>query len=394
MNFLKLCKLYENASPIEDDNDGSQIFLAKILQLLKNDEVFVDQVKAVVNGFRKNRYQVTPYQENILKTLPKKVDILWGIINRLTKIVNDPKKQKQLDYYKFVDDLNDAVSAKNEGEDLLDNTTKEIEDVVKKNERMNDEYIEQLFVIIKHSANRIIDNLLQNTASDIQFNPIDPSDWKMAAKLMSKDLSFQIEALENILSEDETLNPFLVYFKTKQDLYNTAKERYDMMKKDRNYRSSVDQLYSNLPMAAFFTEFYTNLTKQAKILSGKNLSKRQQIVNALNGIKNEVEFQNIVPELEEYLKNSKLDADKKLNIQKIMAGPFISRKGSPNAASKIRKIMNSKTIEENFDKYFDFMLEQSNLNEFDEDDMKLDFMEVASLLEETSKKCTGPTKRP
>jgi hypothetical protein len=393
MDFHKLCELYENVGSQEIISDGSQDFLSKIFQLLKNDEVFVDQMKAVINGFRKNRYQVTPYQENILKTVPKKIDVLWSVINRLTKIVNDPKKQNQSDYSKFVSDLDDANTAKEEGENLLKQTKDEIAQIVQKNERMNEEYIEQMLVIIKHSANRIFEKSLESSNMTDESSPLDPSEWSMVSKNMLKDISIQIDALQTILSDDDSINPLAMFLTSKEELYSAAKQRYDMMKKDKNYRSSVDQLYTNLPMAAFYTEFYENLTKSPKILTGKSLSKKQQIINKLDGVKNEAEFQNFVPELEEYLTNAKIEFNKKLQIQNIVKGPFISRKGSPNAASKIRKIMKSKTIEESFDQYYQSMIMESMLNEMDENDMMLDMMEVASLIEEASKKCTGSTKK-
>ena len=359
---IDLFSLVENAI-LDDPVVDAKADITKLFRLLMNDEVFASQVKSVLLGFKKNRYQVSPYQETILKTTPKKIETLSKIITRLTKYVNNPSNKTKRDYQTTLNKLEDAISAKNEGEELLGKTKEEIDQLISHNEELNSQYLEQLLMIVQHSANRI---LTKNTVLDYEFK----------------------QRLENLLnSEDgsgETLSDFL---DNAESDYQTAKERFSVLSDYGNGRTMVEQLYYNLPIYTLNDNFFKVLSKSPLKIGKSSQNGDTSLEAKLNSVKNEEQFLSLVPEIEEYLETTKLDPEKEGKIRDIMTRPFISRKGSPNSAIKIKNLMKTK-LNESFDEYYEKMLQESL--DFDEDDFQTDLMEVCALLE---KKCDGPTEK-
>ena len=118
--------------------------LGKAFQVLKNDDVFADQMRGIMNGFKKNRRQISSYQESVIKTKPKVIDNLWGQIDRLIRIVNDPKKREDPDHPKFVQELDTVKTRKDEHQAELDQVYSEIDSVISDNESYDEEYLSQM----------------------------------------------------------------------------------------------------------------------------------------------------------------------------------------------------------------------------------------------------------
>lgn len=356
-----LLSLVENAIDGELEPIDKKTTISKIIRVLMNDEVFASQVKSVLIGFKKNRYQVTPQQESILKTIPKKIENIEKVITKLTKYANNPKNKKMKNYSEELVKLNDAYLAKQEGENVLNSTIQEIEDIISSNEELNRQYLEQLLMIIQHSSERILS----------KHGNIQPEHKKELEFLVNQDE-------QSVLSD---------YLDNAQYQYDESKDRFSKIEKNKNYRNMVEQLYYNLPIYSLNDDFFHVLSKNPLNIGKETPKDGNTLEYKLNNVKNEEQFIELLPELEDYLNNAKLPSEKENKIRDIMGSPFISRKGSPNSAIKIKRLMKTK-LNETFDNYYDYMIQESS--KFDEDDLKLDIMEVCAILE---KKCTGPTKK-
>jgi hypothetical protein len=373
--------------------------LTKAISLLKNDDVFVDQMKGIMNGFKKNRNQISAYQESVLKSKPKTIDNLWGEINRLTKIVNDPKKKTDREQGDWIKDLNAAIALKNQHQSELDAVYDEIDGVTERNEELNNEYLEQLFTVMKHTTKRLYNQLTQQLKEDPKTNkmttiPINELDWDKLEKEVSKNSEAQMQLLEMLMSEDEFKNPLLRFMTLQENNYDEAKDRYFQLRRGDNYSITTDQLYRNLPLFSFVNYFYQAIiknpvikltTKQVKTATGA--SSDGGMLDRLGNIKNEREWEEIRPDLISYIKKLKLPKETKNEMVKIANSAFLPVKNRSNSAFKLRSMLKSYQIEESFD---DFAARILQSTEFDEIDYKLDLMEVIS---EKSKTCDGPTKK-
>jgi hypothetical protein len=373
--------------------------LTKAISLLKNDDVFVDQMKGIMNGFKKNRNQISAYQESVLKSKPKTIDNLWGKINKLTKIVNDPQKRKEADHEDWVEELNATIALKDAHQKELDDVYDEIDGVTERNEELNNEYLEQLFTVMKYTTKRLYNQLTQQLKKYLKADkmitiPMNELDWDKLEKEVSKNSEAQLQMLEMLMSEDESKNPLLRFMALQENDYDEAKDRYFQLRREDNYSVTTDQLYRNLPLFSFVNYFYQAIiknpvikltTKQAKTVKGATSD--GGMLDRLGNVKNEREWDELLPDLLTYINGLKLPKEIKKEMEKLANSAFLPVKNRPTSAFKLRTMLKNHQIEESFD---DFAARILQSTEFDEIDYKLDLMEVLS---EKSKKCTGPTKK-
>lgn len=374
--------------------------LGKSFQLLKNDEVFQDQMRGIMNGFKKNRKQISAYQENILKYKPKVIDNLWGRINRLITIVSDPKKIKNNEVAEFQEELDKLKKQKDEEQAELNQVYSEIENVAQENEDINENYLEQLMVVIRHTAKRLFKQFAQElaienpSAEPSRIVPLHELDVEMLQKEVEKNSDTQLKLLEMLFSEDDDINPLSIFLTLQQERYNNAKQNFFNADRGDNYSISIEQLYKNLPLFALVNYFSHVILKSPVIKLNTKQKKRvdalgvgDNMINRLGQVKNEKQFDDIRPDLIDYLKKLKMDKSRRDMLIGIAKGPFQAIRGRATAAVKILNSLKADNITESFDSIAGSILERFS---FDEDDYKLDLMEI---LEEKSKKCDGPTKK-
>lgn len=385
---------YEQKDP-PDKGMGDMVqiiqLIGKSLQLLKNDDTFEHQLKGIMNGFKKNRAQITAYQESVLKTKPKIIDNLWGQINRLTKILNNPssddsKGKTERDRESFIADLNKTIASKNEHEEELEAVYDAIDTITERNQEINNEYLEQLLSVVKHTTNRLYKQLSQELAEQSdqphKMKPITMHDldWASLDKQVSKDAMAQLQLLEMLMSKESSKNPLIKFMEIQEKRYNEARDRYYELRRGDNYSITTDQLYHNLPLFTF-VNFLSQaalkspkipLTTKQKKIAG-NAESGDSMMNRLGAISNERQFDEIKPELLNYIDSLEIDDVQKNALRQLANGKFVARRGTPNAAYKIRSSLKSSQITESFDTLASRYLFS---NRFDIDDYKLNMIEV------------------
>lgn len=368
--------------------------LGKSFQVLKNDEVFQDQMKGILNGFKRNRHQISGYQESVLKTKPKTIDNLWGEINRLIKVVNNPEMKDRADHKDYLAELEEVKARKDEHQAELDDVTQQVENVAEKNEELNNEYLEQLLTVIKHTTKRLYHNQVQALQelgqSDLKTTiPMHELDFDKLSKDITKSAEAQLQLLEMLMSDDGKINPLLIFLELQEKSYDEAKNRFFEVKRGDNYSVTIEQLYRNLPLFALVNYFSHTILHAPEIKLSKKQDKRTKagtnqgsMVDRLGDIKTEAQFDAIKPDLIAYLDT--LTIPQKEQLKGIANGPFITRKGAANAAVKLRSSLISSNITESFD---DLAASILSSHQYDEDDFKINLVEMIS------EKCDGPTKK-
>lgn len=368
--------------------------LGKSFQILKNDEVFQDQMKGIMNGFKRNRHQISGYQESVLKSKPKTIDNSWGEINRLIKVVNNPDMKNRSDYADYVAELDEARINKDKHQAELDKVSEEVEGVAEKNEELNHEYLEQLLTVIRHTTKRLYTQhakALEELGVDYGSNVIstNEADFDKLQKDLTKSAEAQLQLLEMLMSDDVKVNPLLIFLELQEHHYDDAKNRFYQVKNGDNYSVTIEQLYRNLPLFSLINYFSHTILKSPSIVLSKKQDKRTKsgsiegsMIDKLGDIKTEAQYDAIKPELVSYLNT--LSIPQKDQLINVANGPFISRKGAANAAVKIRSSLVSSNITESFDEMAQRLLSESSI---DENDFKINLVELIG------EKCTGPTKK-
>lgn len=360
-------------------------FIKKGIQILKNDEVFEQQIKIAMKGFKENRRQISPYQKNVIKTKPSQIENSWRHINRLIKIVNDPQKKNDKDHYKFLDDLERFKQEKDNYIQELDEVQNQIEMLISDNEDLNSEYLEQIIVSIRNTAKRLL-KILSEYSYQNEYENLSYQDLLLAN---SKSLNTQIQILKLLDSDNPSENPLIIFLDMLADEYDQAKDRYMQVKQSDTFITAVEQLYKNLPLFTMAHVFYHPSSKLSTIkLATKNTSKDNDgILDRLKNVKSEKQFQDLKPELIGFVNRLGLPDFKVKNIMEIINGKFLNRSNSDNSATKIMKDLGKTVQTEAFDDYVNSILQE---NTYDEDDFKINVMEVLTLLEKSAR-CTKVT---
>lgn len=389
----------------KDPNDkgmSDQVSIIKLLgkafQLLKNDEVFSDQMRSIMNGFKKNRKQISAYQESIIKSKPKTIDNLWGRINRLITIVNDPKKRQDPSIADFEKELKDLKAQKDEEQATLDNVFSQIENVASENEELNQSYLEQMLYVIRDTAKRLYKRQVLALMDDgqelkSQVIPLHELDYNMLQKEVEKSSEVQLKLLEMLLSADDS-NPLKLFLKLQEQRYEDSKQNFFNVSRGDNYSISIEQLYRSLPLFSLVNYFSHIILKSPAIkLNTKQrkrtdlLTKGDDMITRMGKVKNEREWEELRPDLIAYLQKQKIDKNKKAMLINLANGPFQATRGKANAAIKIISSLKVENITESFDELASKYSSSFNL---DINDFLIDLQEVNTLLES---KCTGPTKK-
>ena len=360
----------------------AMVLLGKSFQLLKNDEVFVDQLKGIMNGFKKNRNQKTEYQERVIKTKPKTIEGFWNQINRLIKIVNDPKKRDDKSHAKFMEELEKIKGFKDDAQKELDDVYHEIEALITKNEELDEQFSDQLHAVVHHTAKRLYDR----QSKDV---PEGSEDLDMAGAIagISKNPVAQCQTLESLTVEDATTNPLIMFLTSEGEKYEEAKQRYFEVKNGVNYAVAIEQMYQNLPLFSFINYFSEIILKgnTIKLIVTSEKSKHPEktettkekksnpMLDKLSTIRTEAQFDEFRPELIAYLQNINTGVSHKNMLLGMAKGPFITRKGSANAATKISSSLRASNIKESFDDLTSKLLKSYR---YDEDNFKINLMEV------------------
>lgn len=372
--------------------------LGKAFQLLKNDEVFGDQMRGIMNGFKKNRKQISAYQESIIKSKPKTIDNLWGRINRLITIVNDPKKRQDSSVAEFEKELKELKAQKDEEQATLDNVFAQIEKVAFENEELNESYLEQMLFVIRDTAKRLYKKQSDALLSDDQepesrIVPLHELDYDMLQKEVTKSSQVQMQLLEMLFSPNDS-NPLKLFLKLQEERYNDSKQNFFNTSRGDNYSIAIEQLYKNLPLFSLVNYFSHIILKSPAITLNTKQKKRADILTKGDGmitrmgkIKNEREWEELRPDLIAYLEEQKIDKNKKDMLINLAKGPFQATRGKANAAIKIISSLKVENINESFDELASRYASSFNL---DINDFLIDLQEVNTLLES---KCTGPTKK-
>lgn len=400
--------------------------LGKAIQLLKNDEVFGDQMRGIMNGFKKNRKQISAYQESIVKTKPKVIDNIWGQIDQLMKKVNNPQIRDTESYKEFVNELEKVKARKDEHEQELNDVYDQIDYTVSDNEEYNDEYLEQMLTVVRYTAKRLykqqLEDVLKNKKEESQVVPLHELDYEMLSKKVSNDAEAQLTLLEMLADDTETfdrafytpdpdnpkpfaptnaVNPLIVFLNMQAANYYEAKQRYFELKRGDNYSVSIEQMYRNLPLFSFINYFSHVILKSPTISLTRMQKKRASImageegmIKRLGNIKTEAQFEKIRLDLINFL-NGLTDVPEgvKTSLVSLANGPFVTRRGAANSATKIKSMLKSYNVDdehesevpevsespvkENFDQLFSKILKEKR---YDEDDFRVDTMEILESL--------------
>jgi hypothetical protein len=375
--------------------------LGKAFQLLKNDDVFADQMKGIMKGFEKNRRQISAYQESVIKSKPKHIDNLWGKINNLIKIVNSPKEKTSKDIEDFKNDLAHYKQLRDQAQSELDEVYAQIENTSLENEEINDSYLEQMLAVVRDTAKR----LYKKHADEIISTPEEPQsriipihelDIAMLEKNITKDLQTQLQLLDMLLSEDSNTNPLTLFLDLQRKNYDEMKNNFFEVKRGDNYSISIENLYKSLPLFKMINYFYNVIMKSPVITLTNKQKKRvdsvvggDNMIQRLGTIKNEKEWEDLRPDLTSYIKKQQIDKDRKKMLMDMVKAPFQPIRGRVNTAVKILSALKAAAITESFDELAAMYASSFN---FDRTDFLLDLQEV-KFLTENSKKCTGPTKK-
>lgn len=369
--------------------------LGKSFQLLKNDDVFADQMKGIMKGFEKNRRQISAYQESVLKTKPKYIDNLWGRINNLVTIINNPQNKTEKDIEDFKEDLVKFKAIRDEAQAELNDVYESIENVSQENEEINDSYLEQMLAVIRDTAKRLYKKQAEEILKTPEESPkrtipLHELDINMIEKEVAKNAQTQLQLLEMLFSDSSDMNPLVLFLDMQKQNYDEYKNNFFEAKRGDNYSISIEQLYRSLPLFKMISYFYNVIMKSPVISLNMKQAKRAKalgggddMIQRLEGVKNEKEWEEIRPDLLTYLKKQKIDKDRKKMLTDLAKGRFPAIRGRANAAIKLVTALKAAAITESFDE-----LANSYASSFDVDinDFMIDLQEVKIYMEETAKK--------
>lgn len=412
-----------NYNPEERVNDrkdpadqGNKIFtdiyriLSMGIGLLKNDDVYDIQMKGIMNGFKKSRKQISIDQERVLKNHQRYIDKAEGKIQDLTKKILALKGPNIMDigevkgkgknkkvvntsyegsknlsnpdlFYEYDEDLRATREIQAQYEKELEDVRNQIEDIIGQNEKSNNEYLEQLMVVMKHAVNRLYEKYNTPESSEPQqFSqtiPLHELDVEMLQTKIKEDRETQMQLLEMLMSEDDSINPLLKFFELAEVRYDDMKDHAHALRNGDNYNVSVERLFNALPLFQFINYFYSVILKGAPIKLNNSqkttMDKNAGILTKLKNINSEVQFDAIKDEVKEFIKKSPVSDSQKQMLIGLADGKFITRKGAPNAAKKIHSSLSTSLQTESFDDFAVSILEQYA---FDQDDYILDLMEI------------------
>jgi hypothetical protein len=271
-----------------------------------------------------------------------------------------------------------------------------VENITLENEELNSQYFNQMMIVIEDTAKR----LYKKQSEELLKNSIDPKldtviplhelDFNKLEKSVNNDYKSQLQLLDMLISKDENINPLLIFLNLQQISYDEAKQRFFEVKRGDNYSIVIEQLYASLPLFRLVNYFSHVILKSPSIKLTTKQIKRAQVasgadsmVKRLANVKSETQFENLKPELLEYIDELDVPTAQKSMIKSIANGPFVTRKGSANAAIKIMSSLRSANIEESFDKRFEKIILEKN---WDDDDFKLDVMEILCDLSKKNKR--------
>jgi hypothetical protein len=192
------------------------------------------------------------------------------------------------------------------------------------------------------------------------------------------------------------MNPLVLFLDMQKQNYDEYKNNFFEAKRGDNYSISIEQLYRSLPLFKMISYFYNVIMKSPAISLNMKQAKRAKalgggddMIQRLEGVKNEKEWEEIRPDLLVYLKKQKIDKDRKRMLTDLAKGRFQAIRGRANAAIKLVTALKAAAITESFDELANKYASSFNV---DLNDFMIDLQEVAVFLEK-SKKCDGPTKK-
>jgi hypothetical protein len=261
--------------------------------------------------------------------------------------------------------------------------------------------LEEALAVIKNTAKRLYKKqsakILSTPEEELtRIIPLHELDIEMLQKQVEKDVQTQLKLLEMLFSEDEKLNPLLLFLSLEKNRYENSKQNFFNVNRGDNYSIAIEQLYKNLPLFSLISYFYNVIMKSPAITLNTKQKKRINVISGgdsmmerLEKIKSEGEWEEIRPELIKYIKKQKIDKDRKKMLVDLAKGPFQAIRGKISTAIKIISALKAENITESFDELAN-MYASSFI--FDQNDFLLDLQEVKQLTE-SKKKCTGPTKK-
>lgn len=350
------------------------------IKILKNHENFEGLAKAILKSFKMNHKILSAFQQREFRTLPKEMKAATEKINSLIKIVNNPKKRDDADYDKFLSEYEDAVKSRNDLELRKTNLMADINVLIDDNYESNEVYSNQLTNLIKYAASSILKKFNGN------------GDFNLSDK--------HVEILNKLVSEDPAVNPFMSFYNEKEDEYEDSKKRaFDATKESFYFTNTIESIFENLPLSAFIRMFAPTLNKATPENLKVKSAGSSDLITKLKDIKSEQQFEAIKSELLSYIENNVQSKITRDMLIRTINGPFIKRKGTDSSAVRVYKSLKAdnpeidKPITESFDDYYDRIMGRTHMNILEEDEFKIDIMEMASLMEESNSKCTGPTKK-
>jgi signal transduction histidine kinase len=286
----------------------------------------------------------------------------------------------------------------------LESIETRINQVNEMNRKSNDEAVENFLTFVRSTAEEIIYSMDERPS---ELNDLSQLNWSDIGEGKKE----KMDALNSLLSDDPNVNPILGYI-----------ERFERSLGERDYDASLDlqknvnigtvRYYEMLPFS-IISKIYKNLLnkkqlQQIKIQSvSENDPKHVEGMEIINkyatlyhGVKNLTvalkswSDNTIKNELREAIYMLNIPNSNKDELALMLSQRFLSNNRGVNSfmmlKSKAISMMNSAkrdSLKESFDTLFHTILENIS---FDEDEFRLDLMEV---IEEKSKKCTGPTKK-
>jgi tetratricopeptide (TPR) repeat protein len=373
-----------------------------------------------IDKIKKSQQELNAIEKSLrspkLAIVRKKMDIISKESEKLDKMKEKMDHAnmtpRQIDQVKSVtydlrDDLDKAQKMYDKIKEELDELTASVANIGPLNQEANDEAIAALKKDVLYYADLILSNMEKDTPQNLKnFSEVN---WEEIGAGRVE----QIAALR-ALTRDDSTNPIFGYLERFQRAYDN--QEFDVGRAlNKNVNISTVRDFENLPFYTFsrIYKFMLNagaLNKQAISEIDETSPLHQQGLNEIDEIVSGNETSKDAASAglirtkwaDEVTKEALKSAVSKLQIpdkQKSglyvdISAPFNVNRGGKTSFFMFKSRVDAairdakrSIYKESFDEFAARILQST---EFDEIDYKLDLMEI---IEESSKKCTGPTKK-
>jgi hypothetical protein len=336
---------------------------------------------------KKNTKDPEVRKEIEIKLDAAKIDMFTVKSN--TKGFDDAAKNLQDAKNKLINETEKEIIARKKWEEIND----KISSVGANNKKKSDTVIKSCKKLINNVADGLLDRYqIENDISDEAINSVN-----VDFANVPKDIVSKLGLLKELTTDD---NPIFAFIDSHEEQFAERITSFDDRTLNKSINIGVMRMFDKIPAKILASYFSTIAGRgiERKVIPLENLNTNPKtlaidnMIKKLESIKTKEEWESSRKELMKMAKD--LPFDKTSNdIIKQRIKSFWQVTGRGTIAQTLvyqiesMKKEQNRNLIESFDDVAGRILSQFS---FDEDDYKLDLMEV---IEEKSKKCTGPTKK-